>query len=105
MVEKVDQIHLWHMNYRIRETGGDRVASDFPEAINFSDEEMLIISDTQDTEEVLQKEEEEIITLPINLNQGCPDYRTIWVAGSQFKSRTRCSAEQLCGQFTHVSAM
>ena len=67
-------------------TEEDHTTLNFPEAVDLNEEDMIIISDTEDAEGVLQEQDEDPLKLPIDLNQGCPDYRTMWIAGAQFKN-------------------
>jgi hypothetical protein len=100
VAQKSDQLNLWYLIHRAQRIGEDRMSLNFPEAVDLSEDDVMIISDTEDAEGVCQQEDEDPMKLPMDLNQGCPDYRTMWIAGAQFKNKsgTLCSAAKLCGQ-------
>jgi hypothetical protein len=100
VLERADQIHLWHVQHLLKSGDNKRTQSDFPEAIDLSVEDMILVSDDEDAEGVPRADDDEQMTLLMDLNQGLPDYRTMWIAGAQVKDRgqVRCSSAQLCGQ-------
>ena len=52
VLEKVDQIHLWHVQHLLKSGDDKRTQSDFPEAIDLSVEDMILVSDNEDAEGV-----------------------------------------------------
>jgi hypothetical protein len=102
-MEKVDRIYLWHLRHRVAQSTGDHASVEFPEAIGIGDEEMLLSAEGGHAEGVSQEEDDELTVAPMDMNQGYPDYRTMWIdcAQIQIKNRIRCSLERRCGQ-AHV---
>jgi NACalpha-BTF3-like transcription factor len=100
VVQEVGQLSQWYLTHRAQRTEDERMHSEFPEAVDLTEEDVVIISDTEEAEGALQEEDDDPVKLPIDLNQGCPDYQTMWVAGALFKNKsgTECSAARLCGQ-------
>jgi hypothetical protein len=84
VVQKADQLNLWYLTHRAQRVGEDRTSLNFPQAVGLSEDDVIVISDTEDAEGVLQEDEDDPMKLPMDLNQGCPDYRTMWIAGAQF---------------------
>jgi hypothetical protein len=95
---EVDRICLWHIAHCSKLNKEGYAPRNPPEAISLGEEGVVLVPDTE--AEGLAPEEDDNQDPPMDLNTGCPDYRTMWVAAAQFKNKSKdpCSTDQLCGQ-------
>jgi hypothetical protein len=102
-IEKVDHIHYWHLKQRSEGGEEAQISLDFSAAVDLSEEDIVLVSDDEDAEGIPYSEDDEQLTLSMDLNLGLPDYKTTWIGGAEFKDKSpvRCSFAQPCG-FSHL---
>ena len=90
---------------KYRSEGGEeaQISLDSSAAVDLSEEDIVLVSDDEDAEGIPYSEDDEQLTLSMDLNLGLPDYKTTWIGGAEFKDKSpvRCSLAQPCG-FSHL---